>query len=199
MAFSSLRSPDELVTFLLNLPPYSDPNAPEYGTPPLAAAQAHIKKSPVGPQIDFVRATGPECLGSSTTTIESFDFAILTHYIWYFSDSTVLHETLFALVASRASGVPHVLTALATNALESFRDANSMRNLRCCLSPPQIIAAAADAGWGLRDEEKAILTPAGERYGWRETTMLLKKQNYEADVEALKEIEKAKSMLLVND
>ena len=261
MTSPNLRSPEELVTFLLHLPPYSDPKhnlasithrqnlvkiwaippgakvlelgcgqgdftvpladavgptghvvaadpmPPDYGTPPLAAAQEHVKKSPVGPQIDFVRADSAEYLRSTT---ESFDFVILAHCVWYFSDPGVLREILlaaagktkavliaeYALAASRASSVPHVLTALATNALESFRDASSLRNLRCALSPPQIVAAAATAGWALYSEENGILTPAGERYAWRETTMILKRPNYVADVEALDESEKVKSMLL---
>ncbi|KAK1761519.1 hypothetical protein QBC47DRAFT_409529 [Echria macrotheca] len=184
-----------------------DPADPEYGTPPLSAAQAHVKNSPVGPQIDFIQATGREYLEATT---ECFDYVILAHSIWYFADPSFLHEILqsavgkaktvliaeFGLTASRSGGEPHILTALATNALESFRDASSWRNLRCALSPAQVVAAAATAGWALESEKNNILTPPGEKYGWRETTMILKRPNYVDDVEALDESEKVKSMLL---
>ncbi|KAK0654823.1 S-adenosyl-L-methionine-dependent methyltransferase [Cercophora newfieldiana] len=259
----TLRSPEELVTFLLNLAPYSDPahnlasithrqnlvklwgippgatvleigcgqgdfTIPladavgptgrvvaidpmpgDYGTPPLAQAQAHVKASPVGPQIEFLQAEGSEFLKSTT---ETFDFVIIAHTAWYFSDPSVLSAILsaaaapgktktlliaeFALTASRPGGNPPILTALATNALESFRDETSWRNLRCALSPAQITAAAEKEGWRLKGEEKGILTPPNEKYGWRETVMILKRQNFVDDVNALEENDKVKKMLL---
>ncbi|KAK1753690.1 putative sam-dependent methyltransferase [Echria macrotheca] len=260
---SSLRSPEELVTFLLSLPPYSDPKhnlasvthrqnlvklwgippgakvleigcgqgdftvpvadavgptgrvvaldpmPGDYGTPPLAKAQAHIKQSPVGEQIEFVQAEGSKYLES---TSESFDFVIIAHTAWYFSEPSVLSGILsaaaapgrtkalliaeFALTASRPGGAPPVLTALATNALESFRDAASWRNVRCALSPAQITAAAEKEGWTLKGEDKGILTPPDEKYGWRETVMILKRPNFVDDVMALDESDKTKKMLL---
>ncbi|KAK0634142.1 S-adenosyl-L-methionine-dependent methyltransferase [Immersiella caudata] len=258
---SKLRSPAELVTFLLNLPPYSDPKhnlasithrqnlvklwkippgskvleigcgqgdftipladavgptghviatdpmPPDYGTPPLALAQEHVKKSPVGKQITFVQTDGQEYLES---TSQVFDYVIIAHTAWYFSSPSILPGILaaavgkakgvliaeFSLSASRPGGKPHVLTALATNALESFRDETSWRNLRCALSPTQMIAAAKEAGWILKSEEKRILTPPGERYGWRETVMILKRPNFVDDVEKLGESDKTKKMLL---
>ena len=52
------------------------------------------------------------------------------------------------------------------------------------------------AKWALCGEENAILAPAGERYAWRETTIVLKRPNYVADIDALQGSEKVKRMLL---
>jgi len=259
-----LRSPEELVKFLLYLPPYSnakynlasithrqnlvklwriptgarvleigagqgdftvpvadavgpsghvvalDPIDPNEGTPPIGRAQAHVKASPVGPQIDFLRMDGASYL---KTTTEKFDFLIIPHTAWYFSEPAVLREIVslavgratsiliaeFAIAPCRPEAVPHLLTALATNALESFRDETSWRNQCCGLTPGQIISGVtgldAAPGWVLR-EQSLLTTPSEFKYGWREATMILNRPYYVEDVKELNVNEKTKSMLL---
>ncbi|KAJ9145127.1 S-adenosyl-L-methionine-dependent methyltransferase [Pleurostoma richardsiae] len=185
-----------------------DPAPPDYGTPPVGDAHAHIKASPVGPQIEFVRAGATAYLQSTTQT---FDFIVLAHCVWYFSEPAGLREILtvaaagarsatvliaeYSLAASRPAAVPHVLATLATSALESFRDESSWRNVRCPLSPVQITAVAAAAGWELHGQE-TIPSPVGDQSGRRETIMILERPMFVADVDALEVSEKTKSMLL---
>ncbi len=254
-----LRSPQELVKFLLHLPPYSDadydlasityrqnliklwripagarvleigagqgdftvpvadavgpsghvvavdPIEPDKGTPPIGRAQAHVKASPVGAQIDFVRTDGASYLKETT---EKFDYIIFPHTVWYFSKPAVLKEIIslavgkastvliaeFAIAPCRPEAVPHLLTVLATNALESFRDETSWRNQRCGLTPKQIISEVVGAGWAL-SEQKVVVTPDEYKYGWREATMILNRPYYVDDVKELDVNEKTKSML----
>ncbi|KAK4107280.1 S-adenosyl-L-methionine-dependent methyltransferase [Canariomyces notabilis] len=146
-------------------------NAPlHWGTPDYASAQAHVRVSPVGHQITFVQAD-PIAYLSGGAGGQTFDFIVFGYSIWYFSSPDILKRTLqaacqhvrsvliaeYSLSASHLAQVPHVLTALAANALESFRGEESKRNIRCALSPRQITSFAADAGWALAKEE--IATP----------------------------------------
>jgi hypothetical protein len=142
----------------------------QIGTPDYASAQAHVRASPVGHQITFVQAD-PIAYLSGGAGGQTFDFIVFGYSIWYFSSPDILKDTLqaarqhvrgvliaeYSLSASLLAQVPHLLTALAANALESFRGEESKRNIRCALSPRQITAFAADAGWALAKEE--IATP----------------------------------------
>ncbi|KAK4209385.1 hypothetical protein QBC37DRAFT_294681, partial [Rhypophila decipiens] len=172
-------------------PDTSSPSIPrDYGTSPLGDAQDHIKVSPAGPPSTFTRI-GP----SNTPRMPiHFDHIILTQSVWYLLDPTALSDIFqaavgrtrsiliaeFAMSTSRPEGMPHVLTALAINALESFGDHSSCRNLRCGLTPKQIVQSAEKAGWTLRaGTETKMTTPGENRDRWCETYMLLKRPQFE--------------------
>jgi SAM-dependent methyltransferase len=183
-----------------------DPMDPRGGTPPLGEAQAHISASPVGAWVTFVRSSGIEYLRSAEQA--AFDYVVLCHSVWYMAEPGELSEILaaaagktravliaeFAFSASSLAAVPGLLAALATIALEAFRDNSSWRNLRCGLSPRQITAAAERAGWSLQSQGR-LQTPPKERYSAREATMVLDRPFFASDVEKLEASDKAKTML----
>jgi len=178
------------------------------GTPDLGTAQAYIAASPLGSRIEFVQADPPTYLQS---TFESFNFIVFGHSIWFFSHPTILPRILeaarsrvttavligeYGLTSSIPSGIPHVLTALTYNTLETFRDDTSLRNIRCGLTPQQITRVVEDAGWVLGKEE--FITPGRKQVdGWREVKMLLHTRWFKDDLEAVatKVDEKTKSLL----
>jgi len=157
-----------------------DPLGADVGTPPLGVSWEHIRKSPVGAQVEFVDAEGISYLQQ---TQDMFDFIILGHSVWYFADCNKLSEMMshakrqtrarfliaeYHLAASCMEAVPHILTALCLNTLESLRgNADTLRNIRCALSPEQMVAAADSSGWVL-EKSQSIIPPAGQRDGWRE-------------------------------
>jgi len=182
-----------------------DPGPPDYGMPPIGEAQAHLKASPVGHQIEFVR---DDALHFLETTEETFDFIVLSHAVWYFPGPDTLRKLAsyaahkcttilineFAIGPCRLEALPHLLTALAINALESQLD-GSFRNQHCGLTPGQITTIMTEAGWETRDE-RIVTTPDEYNYAWREATMVLNRSYYVDDVDKLEVNEKTKSMLL---
>jgi hypothetical protein len=94
--------------------------------------------------------------------------------------------------------VPHVLAAVAVNALESLLGTTSFRNMKCTATPRQMSDAAAKGGWEVR--KSGFLEPKAEqRDGWREVVMILKqpyRKMFEDHVESLDASGKIKSMLL---
>ncbi|KAK3349093.1 hypothetical protein B0T25DRAFT_547188 [Lasiosphaeria hispida] len=171
-------------------------NAPlEWGTPDYASSQAHVLASAVGHQVSFVQAD-PIAYLLGGAGGQTFDFIVFGYSIWYFSSPDILTRTLqvarqhaqsvliaeYSLSASLPAQIPHLLAALADNALESFRGEESKRNIRCALSPRQITGFAADAGWALAKEE--IATPLSKQVDARmETRMVLKSRLFRADLD----------------
>lgn len=171
-------------------------NAPlEWGTPDYASSQAHVLASVVGHQISFVQADPIEYLSGGAAG-QKFDFIVFGYSIWYFSSPHILTRTLqeacqyaqsvliaeYSLSASLPAQVPHLLAALADNALESFRGEESKRNIRCALSPRQITDLAAEIGWVLAKEE--IATPLPKQIDAKmEVRMVIKSRLFRADLD----------------
>lgn len=180
------------------------------GTPTYGSARAHVLASAVGSQIEFVQAVQAEYLASPAARDASFDFVVFCHCIWYFSRPEMLPRMLarargagiprvlvaeYALSASHPDAVPHVLAALAVNALESFRGEGSLRNIRCAVTPAQISAAAAREGCTLAGEDYIVPEDA-QRDGWREVIMVLKGSSFARHVGEIEADDKVKHMLL---
>ncbi|OAA66685.1 hypothetical protein SPI_01261 [Niveomyces insectorum RCEF 264] len=174
-------------------------NAPlEWGTPDYASSQAHVLSSTVGHQISFVQAEPTVYLAEGAGG-QTFDFIVFGYSIWYFSAPDILARTLrearqhvlhgvlvaeHSLLAPLPAQVPHVLAALADNALESFRGEESKRNIRCALSPRQITRLAAEAGWVLVKEQLA--TPLQKQVDGRmEVRMVVKSRLFRGDLDAV--------------
>jgi SAM-dependent methyltransferase len=131
-----------------------DPGSPDYGTPPLKEAHAHILSSPLGPRITFHHATATSYLSSYTGA--GYDYIVLAHCIWYFENPSILPSLVkallgnprlrgaklclaeWALESKNLEGVPHVLTALLRALIEAKRSVPSGANIRTVLSPVQI-------------------------------------------------------------
>lgn len=147
----------------------------------------------MGAQVTFVQGDpvafleGGAGRGSISTSQAPFDFIVFGYCIWYFSDPAILANLLdkalpharavlvaeYSLSASLPAQVPHVLTALAENALESFRGEDSKRNVRCARGPREITALAVARGWTLAAEE--VVTPGSLQIeGRREVRMVVK-------------------------
>ncbi|KAK0724136.1 hypothetical protein B0H67DRAFT_640705 [Lasiosphaeris hirsuta] len=173
-------------------------NAPlEWGTPDYASSQAHVLASAVGYQVSFVQAD-PIAYLSGGAGGHTFDFIVFGYSIWYFSSPDILTRALqearqhaqsvliaeHSLSASLPAQMPHLLAALADNALESFRGEESKRNIRCALSPRQITTFAANAGWALAKEE--IATPLSKQVDAKmETRMVLNSLLFRADLDGV--------------
>lgn len=165
------------------------------GTPDYASSQAHVLTSAVGSQISFVQADPVAYLAGGAGG-KSFDFIVFGYSIWYFSNPQILTRILqearqharsvlvaeYSLSASLPAQIPHLLTALTANAVESFRGEESKRNIRCALSPSQITRQAADAGWELAKKE--IATPLPKQVDAKiEVRMALKSRLFRADLD----------------
>ncbi|OBZ69489.1 hypothetical protein A0H81_10123 [Grifola frondosa] len=144
-----------------------DPASLDYGSPyTLGEAQAHLRASPVGSRITFVQADPVAFLGSTT---ETYTTAVLAHCTWYFASPAVLSEILsalalrvericiaeWALSASDARSVPHVLATFAQVSLEC-RKSETKSNIRTVLSPAAMRAAAAASRLTLQKEETVV-------------------------------------------
>ncbi|KAI0128256.1 S-adenosyl-L-methionine-dependent methyltransferase [Xylariales sp. AK1849] len=175
-----------------------DPAPLDWGTPDYASARAHVLASFLGSRIEFVQADPISFFTAPTTTDQDFDYIVFGYCIWFFSDPSFLTSMLkeahkhrrapkvliveCSLSVSDLAQVPHVLSALADNALESFRGGESRRNIRCALSPRQISEMAKDAGWTLRDE--SFVTPLPRQIeGQREVRMTTQSPRFKADLE----------------
>lgn len=167
----------------------------QIGTPDYASSQAHVLASVVGHQVSFVQAD-PIAYLSEGAAGQTFDFIVFGYSIWYFSSPYILTRILqeahqrarsvlvaeYGLLASLPAQIPHLLAALADNALESFRGEESKRNIRCALSPRQITGLAAEAGWALAKEENA--TPLPKQVDAKmEVRMVVKSRMFRADLD----------------
>ncbi|ROW05056.1 hypothetical protein VSDG_00637 [Cytospora chrysosperma] len=175
--------------------PMVDGEIQVHGTPDYASSQAHVLASVVGHQVSFVQADPIEYLSGGAAG-QKFDFIVFGYSIWYFSSPHILTRTLqeacqysqsvliaeYSLSASLPAQVPHLLAALADNALESFRGEESKRNIRCALSPRQITDLAAEIGWVLAKEE--IATPLPKQIDAKmEVRMVIKSRLFRADLD----------------
>lgn len=165
------------------------------GTPDYASSQAHVVASAVGHQVSFVQADPIEYMSGGAGG-QDFDFIVFGYCLWYFSSPEMLAKMLqearqhvqsvlvaeYSFSASLPAQIPHLLVALADNALESFRGEESKRNIRCAVSPRQITRLIADAGWVLAREE--IATPGPKQVeGKREVRMVVKPRLFGADLD----------------
>ncbi|KAJ0161666.1 hypothetical protein CTA2_5835 [Colletotrichum tanaceti] len=187
-----------------------DPAPLDEGTPTYRSARAHVLASAVGGQIEFVPAYPVAYLTAAAARGAKFDFVVLGHCIWYFSHPTMLPDMLaqvrhmgtgavliaeYSLSTTHSNAFPHLLAALAVNALESFRDETSKRNIRCVMTPLQIITIAEQQGFVLVKED--VVVPAeAQRDGWREVLMALKGKSFARHVEEVDVDSKVKTMLL---
>lgn len=104
----------------------------------------------------FVQADPIVHLGSSS---DEYDAAVICHCTWYFSSPSYLERLLvalsgrvkriciaeWALTASNAFGIPHLIAALTQASLEC-RKPDSTSNIRTVLSPAAIHQLALSAG-----------------------------------------------------
>lgn len=145
--------------------------------------------------MSFVQGDPIEYLSEGAAGLK-FDFVVFGYSIWYFSSPDILARVLakayehaqtivvaeHGLSASLPAQMPHLLAALADNALESFRGEESKRNIRCALSPCQITGLAAKAGWVLAKE--SIITPLSKQIDAKmETRMVVKSRLFRADLD----------------
>jgi SAM-dependent methyltransferase len=157
-----------------------DPGSPDYGAPfTLGQAQAHISETEIGDRITWHNAEPTEFLAKSANT--TWDYAVLTHCIWYFDKRQVLADMLralkgrvktllvaeYALKATEADARPHLLSALARASLEAHNK-SSEANIRCLLSPIGIKETAGEAGWTV-EQESNVIPEAGLLDGHWET------------------------------
>lgn len=100
----------------------------------------------------------------------------------------------YSMSTSIPEAVPHVLAALAANAIESFRGEDSSRNIRSALAPAQIQQAAEDVGWTLATQK--LITPGAKQLdAFREVYMIINGSAFTSDVDAAAADEKVKAML----
>lgn len=149
-----------------------DPASPDYGSPfTLAQAQSHISQSEIGSRVTWHKASPEDFLAGQGE--RTWDVAVLTHCIWYFKSPEVLESVFralkgrvkkvciaeYALKASDASAVPHVLAALTRGVLEAHK-AESSQNIQTPLAPDGIVAVARRVGWSL-DAETFVVPGEG--------------------------------------
>lgn len=186
-----------------------DPAPMTYGTPLLSEAHPHVLASPVGKQIELVTSDIIEYL---ETTTKVFEYVVLGHCIWFFGDPSLLPKMLkviaskqsqaqlliseFAMVASVPEAVPHVLTAIAVDAIESFNPERSWRNICCSLTPQQIEKIVIESGYEIKDH--ALFPPMdGQKEGEREVYMLTRAgSRFVDDINTMQATPMAKTMLM---
>lgn len=166
-----------------------DPAPPEYGSPfTLGQAQAHISASEVGDRVTWHRAAPQDFLSQAGEEGKTWDCAVLSHCIWYFSSPDVLRRILtalqgkvqricvaeYALRASESSAVPHVLATLARATLEAHKP-QSTANIQTPLAPEAIKSVAGSCGWQL-ESEASLVPDEGLLDGCWETGSVASKQ-----------------------
>ena len=175
-----------------------DPAPLDYGSPEtLGEAQARLSQSHIGPRITWHQATPVEFL--ALVEEGAYDVAVLCHSIWYFASPAVVLDTLcalkrkarklciaeYALSATEARAVPHILAALARASLEAHKII-SEENIRTALSPDAIRCIAKEAGWKLVGEKKIVPEEGLEDGKW-ETNTVVDKRFLEEVEENIKE------------
>ncbi|KAH9917285.1 S-adenosyl-L-methionine-dependent methyltransferase [Amylocystis lapponica] len=155
----------------------------DYGSPyTLGEAQGHLRASPLGNRMKFIKADPLDYLARTTRT---FTTAVFSHCIYYFSSPAVFAAILerlvprvaricvaeWALCASHPRAMPHVLAALTSAALQCHKPV-SESNIRTVLSPAAMRAAAASVGLAVAKEE-TIIPAEGMADGRWETRIVL--------------------------
>ncbi|KAF8591309.1 S-adenosyl-L-methionine-dependent methyltransferase [Ramaria rubella] len=142
-----------------------------YGSPyTLAQSQNHISTGRLGSRITWIEADPIAFLDSHPE--DKYDYAVLTHCIWYFASPTTLENTLralsphtnriaiaeWALLSSSPNAIPHILAAFAKADLHWRQPGQG--NIRTLLSPEAIKTAGAKCG--LTVEKERLIIPAPE-------------------------------------
>jgi len=182
-----------------------DPAPGDYGQPfTLDQAQAHLSASEIGQQITWHRAEPEQFISSSSNT--TWDVAVLAHCIWYFDSVDVLRKILaalrdkvksvcvaeYALSATEASAVPHVLAAIARGSLEAHKP-ESEENIRSLLGPDAIETAARTEGWVVKNSSLLVPGAGLGDGGWETATVV--SEGFLGDIESLGIPEAAKVAL----
>ncbi|KAJ3497284.1 hypothetical protein NLG97_g2015 [Lecanicillium saksenae] len=185
-----------------------DPAPLDWGTPSYATSRAFVMASPLGPRIEFVKEDPIKYLESLPNDIKSFDFIAFCHSIWYFSHPSILPSMLsasknrigaaligeYSMSTTQPAAVPHVLTALAANAIEAFRGEESERNIRAALTPAQMEKCADETGWSLSTQQ--LITPGSKQLdAFREVHMVVYGRDFDSDLNAVPVDDKIKVML----
>jgi ubiquinone/menaquinone biosynthesis C-methylase UbiE len=169
-----------------------DPGSPDYGTPPLKDAQAHILLTPLGARITFHHATATSYIKNYTGP--AYDYIVLAHSLWYFANPAVLPELLTALAphlapntrfciaewslrASSPAATPHVWTALLRALLEAKRAVPSTANIRTVLSPSQVKNVVVTHSPLKLIKEEVMPTNQGMQDGFWEVSYTLRKRD----------------------
>lgn len=163
-----------------------DPAPLDYGSPEtLGEAQARLSQSNIGPRITWHQASPVEFLASVEEG--AYDVAVLCHSIWYFASPDVVLDILsalngkvrklciaeYALSATEAAAVPHVLAALTRASLEAHKIV-SEENIRTALAPDAIRSIANEVGWKLVGEKRIVPEEGMEDGKWETNTVVNK-------------------------
>ncbi|KAH8646123.1 hypothetical protein BX600DRAFT_390787 [Xylariales sp. PMI_506] len=188
-----------------------DPGSPDYGAPiTLSQAQGNLSAGSLGSRISWHQADPIEFLSAPARSETTWDVAVLAHCIWYFKSPTALAEILLALKgrvdmiciaeyamrASHAAAVPHVLTTIARASLEAHKDReHSDENIQIPLSPLAIKRIAKESGWAVETEGIVVPDQGLDDGRWEAKTVVSKAyledvENYVSD-DRLKEILKS--------
>ena len=161
-----------------------DPAPLDYGSPEtLGEAQARLSQSRIGPRITWHQVSPVEFLASVEEG--AYDVAVLCHSIWYFASPAVVLDTLcalkgkagklciaeYALSATEADAVPHVLAALTRASLEAHKIV-SEENIRTALAPDAIRCIAKEVGWKLVCEKRILPEEGLEDGKWETNTVV---------------------------
>jgi len=170
-----------------------DPAPLDYGSPEtLGEAQARLSQSHIGPRITWHQASPVEFLASIEKG--AYDVSVLCHSIWYFASPAVVLDTLcalkgkaeklciaeYALSATEAGAVPHVLAALTRASLEAHKTI-SEENIRTALAPDAIRRIAIEVGWKLVCEKRIVPEEGLEDGKWETNTVV--DENFLEEVE----------------
>lgn len=177
----------------------------------MGEAQAHVKSGPIGSRVTFIQADPRDYLRnlpSPPPRAYTFDTAVLSHSIWYFSSPSVLSETIvelakhtrriciaeYALTASKLSAIPHVLATLTEASLECRKE-NSKSNIRTILSPAEITKIVLESSSnGLKVVKERVETPKDLEDGFWEVG-LVKSEKFNDEIEGLMVEEKEKAVV----
>jgi ribosomal protein S25 len=135
-----------------------------------------------------------------------YDVAVLCHSIWYFASPAVVLDTLralkgkagklciaeYALSATEAGALPHVLAALTRASVEAHKIV-SEENIRTALAPDAIRRIAEEAGWKLVSEKRIVPEEGLEDGKWETGTVVDK--SFLQEVEKNIKEEKVKAVL----
>ena len=136
--------------------------SPNYGSPlTLGEATTILKRSEIGPQIDFrFEFDVLEPLNSFANN--SFDCVVMAHCSWYFATADQLLLTLkkvrpwtkilcFAewdIVPKSTEQVPHLLAVIIQGQVEAFKT-NSSANIRTPLTKSRLKQLLQESGWSV--------------------------------------------------
>ncbi|KAH8652711.1 hypothetical protein BGZ60DRAFT_533574 [Tricladium varicosporioides] len=173
-----------------------DPGAPDYGAPfTLSQAQSYISSSVLGPRVKFHNLNPLTYIDSYRGL--AYDYIVLSHSIFYFSDPSVLPSFVkafatlpshmeterktklciaeWSLKARGKESYPHVITSLLLSLIESKRKSESQENIRTVLSPLQISKIILTSGSFIHLRQETMETGQGMRDAYWEVRDVLRK------------------------